>query len=130
MAWTTPATYATNEVLASSKLNTHVRDNLRYLKGLDGDTNLGASLTVDGGTVRSGSGAGAYTDYTASSINHAGSDGLNRIEVFGQNRAAVVNRISQRVHHAPNQGRPDGHLHNAPGALYQIAFFDLLKVTE
>jgi hypothetical protein len=32
MAWTTPATFATNESpLASTKLNTHIRDNMREL---------------------------------------------------------------------------------------------------
>jgi hypothetical protein len=31
MAWTTPRTWVTNEVVTASLLNTHVRDNLAYL---------------------------------------------------------------------------------------------------
>jgi hypothetical protein len=37
MAWTTPASWTTSEVVTAAKLNTHVRDNLQYLKDvLDG----------------------------------------------------------------------------------------------
>lgn len=36
MPWTTPASYSVGEVVTASKLNTQVRDNLEYLKGLDG----------------------------------------------------------------------------------------------
>lgn len=31
MAWTTPASYSVSEVLAASKLNTHLRDNVAWL---------------------------------------------------------------------------------------------------
>ncbi len=50
MAWTAPRTYTTGEVITASIANTHWRDNLRYLKGLDGgvtiedDLDIGANL--------------------------------------------------------------------------------------
>jgi hypothetical protein len=47
MAWTTPASYSVSEVLAASKLNTHVRDNLRFLKGLDGNITLESPVRVE-----------------------------------------------------------------------------------
>jgi hypothetical protein len=50
MAWTTPASYAVSEVLAAAKLNTHVRDQLRYLKGLDGAVALESDVSVGLGT--------------------------------------------------------------------------------
>jgi hypothetical protein len=31
MAWTTPRTWATNDSLGASTLNTHLRDNLNWL---------------------------------------------------------------------------------------------------
>lgn len=33
MAWTNPLTWATGQVVSASDLNTHLRDNLKYLKG-------------------------------------------------------------------------------------------------
>ena len=49
MAWTTPRTWVTGEVVTAALMNTHVRDNTRYLKGLEGavtiedDINIGAN---------------------------------------------------------------------------------------
>ncbi len=49
MAWTAPRTWVTGEVVTAALMNTHVRDDLRYLKGLDGavtiedDINIGAN---------------------------------------------------------------------------------------
>lgn len=37
MAWTAPRTWVTGEVVTASLMNTHVRDNLRDRRGLDGD---------------------------------------------------------------------------------------------
>lgn len=36
MAWTAPATWSVSEVVTASKMNLHVRDNLKYLKGQSG----------------------------------------------------------------------------------------------
>lgn len=45
MTWTTPRTWVTGEVLSSSNLNTHVRDNLAYLHGDAGAFTVGALPT-------------------------------------------------------------------------------------
>lgn len=36
MAWTTPQTWVDNVAVSAADLNLHIRDQLRYLKGLDG----------------------------------------------------------------------------------------------
>jgi hypothetical protein len=52
MSWTTPRTWGTSELVTASLLNTHVRDNLAYLK---------ASPTFDGTITVSGLGTHAFT---------------------------------------------------------------------
>ncbi len=47
MAWTAPRTWVTGEVVTAAIGNTHWRDNLRYLKGLDGAVTIEDALTVD-----------------------------------------------------------------------------------
>ena len=47
MAWVSPRTWVAGEVVTAALGNTHWRDNLRYLKGLDGAVTIGADLTVD-----------------------------------------------------------------------------------
>ena len=49
MGWTTPATLVTGDVIQASWANTHVRDNSRYLKGLDGSVAIQDDLAVTGG---------------------------------------------------------------------------------
>lgn len=49
MAWTSPRTWTTGELVTASQLNTHVRDNLSYIKGgatIDGTTTISASLAT------------------------------------------------------------------------------------
>ena len=41
MAWTTPNTWVVGAILTAAQLNTHLRDNTRYLYGLDGEIVLG-----------------------------------------------------------------------------------------
>jgi hypothetical protein len=47
MAWTAPRTYTSGEIITASILNTHLRDQLRYLKGLDGVPTIESGLTID-----------------------------------------------------------------------------------
>ncbi len=47
MGWVLPRTYVTGEVITAAIGNTHWRDNLRYLKGLDGAVTIEDALTVD-----------------------------------------------------------------------------------
>lgn len=46
MAWTAPANWTVNEIVTAAKMNAHVRDNLRYLKGLDGAVTIEAAATI------------------------------------------------------------------------------------
>lgn len=48
MAWTAPRTWVVGEVVTAALLNTHLRDNLRYLKGLDGTPDIDNHLRVLG----------------------------------------------------------------------------------
>lgn len=47
MSWTTPATWVVGAILTAAQLNTHLRDNTRYLKGLDGVVTTQAGLIID-----------------------------------------------------------------------------------
>ena len=44
MAWTAPRTWLVGEVATAAQLNTHLRDNLRFLKGLDGRTDFESAI--------------------------------------------------------------------------------------
>jgi hypothetical protein len=68
MAWSAPATYAVSEIVTAAKLNTHIRDNLDYLKGNAGLVNLASSLDTTGtlratGSVSPPTGAGTEMIY-------------------------------------------------------------------
>ncbi len=77
MAWNTPRTWATNEVLTSANMNTYVSDDLRWL-GVDlPRASLAGSLTVPPGstfaTPTSGSWSATGTGGMAVSTLYAGS---------------------------------------------------------
>ena len=40
MAWSLPRDWVAGEIVTASIMNTHIRDNERYLKGLDGAVTL------------------------------------------------------------------------------------------
>lgn len=46
MGWVAPATYSVSEIVLASKLNTHIRDNLLYLKGNAGVVTIEDQLTL------------------------------------------------------------------------------------
>lgn len=46
MAWTTPVTWADGALVAAVDLNAQVRDNLRYLKGLDGVPRIESAIEL------------------------------------------------------------------------------------
>lgn len=56
MAWSTPHTWAIGEVVTASMMNSHVRDQLRYLKGSDGPITLDHRLHVPLATTPTGAG--------------------------------------------------------------------------
>lgn len=47
MAFTTPRTWVAGEIVTAALMNTHIRDNERYLKGLDGVVTTQAGLVID-----------------------------------------------------------------------------------
>jgi hypothetical protein len=47
MAWTSPRTYTAGEIITASILNTHVRDNFLYLKGVGQVPTIESGLTID-----------------------------------------------------------------------------------
>lgn len=47
MSWTAPRDWVAGEIVTASIMNTHVRDQLRYLKGLDGVVTTESGLIVD-----------------------------------------------------------------------------------
>jgi len=52
MGWTTPRSYTAGDLITAAILNTHIRDNLKYLKGLAGAVTFSDDLitthNVDG----------------------------------------------------------------------------------
>ena len=47
MSWTAPRTWVAGEIVTASIMNSAVRDDLRYLKGLDGVPTVESGLTID-----------------------------------------------------------------------------------
>ena len=56
MAWTTPRTWVTGELVTAALLNTHIKDNLAYLKN---SPDFDGSITVAGSAKVGGTGAGS-----------------------------------------------------------------------
>jgi len=60
MAWTTPRTWVTGEVVTASIMNTHIRDNLRYIKGLDGAVQIDDNIVFPGAQTVDGTDISAH----------------------------------------------------------------------
>lgn len=86
MAWTTPDTFSVSEVVTASKLNTNIRDNLRYLKGLDGAVSLGDTLKLPPTSGTNGKGL-RISDGSTDIANFQGLDtGTTSYIFFSTNR--------------------------------------------
>jgi len=44
MAWSAPKTFTVGEIVTAATMNQEVRDNIRYLKGLDGTVQFSAGI--------------------------------------------------------------------------------------
>lgn len=70
MGWTAPYDWVASEVPTADLFNTHIRDNLRYLKGLDGDITFSDDIlftstqTVDGMDISAHAAGDAYTQHS------------------------------------------------------------------
>ena len=47
MGWTAPRTWVAGEIVTAALMNAHVRDNTRYLKGLDGVPTIESGVIID-----------------------------------------------------------------------------------
>jgi YD repeat-containing protein len=56
MAWTNPITVVTGDIIPASYGNTYVRDNTRYLKGMDGAVSIDSGMNVAGALDVNGAG--------------------------------------------------------------------------
>lgn len=63
MPWTAPRDWITGQVVTETDLDTHVRDNLRYLKGLDGAIDLNNQVTAPR-LVASNAAANAISEFS------------------------------------------------------------------
>lgn len=82
MSWTTPRTWVTGEVLSKTNLDTHVRDNLNYLK-----TNIALEAAVEL-TISSGAVTKTYSHHTIDTESDAASDDL--VTINGGSEGEVI----------------------------------------
>ncbi len=64
------------------------------------------------------------------SPDHAGRDLLDHVGHLGEERALAVDRLAERIHHAPEELGAHRHLENAAGALDRVALGDVLVFAE
>src|SRR5580765_8265770 len=94
MAWTAPATWSTSEVVVASKMNTHIRDNLNYLKGAAGAFTLDGAPTVavsDSVTSRAGN---TNAEIVASNTNNTAGSHYSAIRLKANDTGAGGNIYS------------------------------------
>ncbi|MCK9601512.1 MAG: hypothetical protein M0R06_20895 [Sphaerochaeta sp.] len=60
MSWTTPAVRSTGDLITASIWNTDIKDNLRYLKGMDGQITLEDDLIPSGSSLTLGESANPW----------------------------------------------------------------------
>ena len=72
MAWNVPKTWANGTVVTDTDLNLHVRDQLRYLKGLDGVVAIQNAISADSAAITGAVTAGSATIYGGVSVNVGG----------------------------------------------------------
>jgi hypothetical protein len=73
MAWTAPKTWSVGELVTAANMNTHIRDDLKYLKGQAGQVDLEANLTLIGtATDATFYNRGLATFYTPGNLANAG----------------------------------------------------------
>jgi len=84
MAWTTPRTWVSGEVLSKTNLDTHVRDNLNYLK-LNIALEAAVELTIAAGAV-----AKTYSHHTIDSEADAATDDLDTVNGGAEGEVMLI----------------------------------------
>lgn len=99
MAWTSPRTWAVSEFVTAALLNTHVRDNLLFLKS---DPLIGVATSTT--TVNAEGGAGATTVLTISSLAIPADVGAVYVEAwaaaFGHSTLSATGWAQVRIEEA------------------------------
>jgi hypothetical protein len=90
MAWATPSTFTTGEIVTAAKLN-EIRDNLRYLKGLDGNVTVQDAIEIANNStpnlaIRLSSGATSFSQFlhnsaTQTRVRHVSASGQALIDL-------------------------------------------------
>jgi hypothetical protein len=88
MAWTAPRTWVSGEVLSKTNLDTHVRDNLNYLK-----TNIALEAAVEL-TIASGAVAKTYSHHTIDTQAGAATDDLDTISGGAEGEVILIRPAS------------------------------------
>ena len=89
-----------------------------------------ALAATDGNQSVNGLDAGLHRRIHRLAGNDVGRDALYRARGAGVDRAFAVQRLTQRVDHAADQGVAHRHRHDAAGGTNQIAFFDFGVLTQ
>jgi hypothetical protein len=89
-----------------------------------------ALAAADGDHGVDGLDAGLQRLFHRPAIHHAGRRALDSIELRGGDGALVVDRLAQRVDHAPDHGFADRHRHDAAGAAHLVAFLDFNGIAQ
>ncbi len=89
-----------------------------------------ALAAADGNHGIDGLDAGGHGLAHRLTVNDAGGDALDRIELGGDDGTLVIDGLTERVDDAANDGVADGHAHDGSGALDLVAFLDLGGFTE
>ena len=63
-------------------------------------------------------------------VDHARRQALEGDELVGSDRSFIVDRLSQRVHHTPDQSLAHRHAHDAAGTLHFVAFADFRVLAQ
>lgn len=123
MAWTAPATWSVAEIVTAAKMNTHIRDNLDYLKGNAGPVTVSDELTTalaaGGSLIVQGTNNSSFARIKLLSKDSGGTTIDWRILAsgFGLNEFGVFEGATNRLYLAPggnlgiNNTAPQGRLH-------------------
>src|SRR5262245_3580658 len=88
MPWTVPASWSVSEVVTAAKMNTHIRDNLNYLKGAAGTVAIDSAMTI---ATTGGSGLTVSGSATTTSVN------ITMANVASQNAQLLLTNTGQRT---------------------------------
>lgn len=90
MAWTAPRTWAAFEVVTAANFNTHLRDNLKYLKGQAGTIAFEDGATFAAAVTVDGSGAQIIADNSAAAFRGFWGVNNSSLSIWDVNRSPIT----------------------------------------